>query len=1551
VKKTNRRFIHVFGGIDALSVAKPDWEPIAFSEIEPFPCAVLKHHHPDIPNLGDITAIDFTQFQGNAEIYAGGSPCQAFSIAGLRKSLQDTRGNLTLEYIRGFNESECPLGLWENVPGVLSTSDNAFGLFLAGMVGESSMLFPDTKQSTAWLEAEFTNTILRCYFALADFRFFRTWRGRYPKIKWGNAGMVFGPKGSFAWRVLDAQYFNLAQRRERVFGIAFRPRNAHRLFNAPPTEDLTRFLGLPGAILFEPGCVPRNTAPSRQAKQKITATPSRGFGRGSGNSIRGTEEREVDASGCDCCGDGRPAGGTPLVFGGGNGQSLTVATTVCSHGQRNDFESESFVCYESVGYKPLTVSPTLDARCKDGPVRNQVGTIVCFQQNSRAEVRLIDGNGQIAGALTADAGMTQQNYLAFSYKDYGEDAGTISPTLRSAGFKDSHSNSGAPPAIVIKIDHTKSNGWGVLDDGTTHTLGGSTDAVAYSFFTQNTLRRFTPTECLRLQGFPDDYLNITYRGKPAFNGPKYRAIGNSWAVTVARWVGDHVDFVLDSLDFNRTQDEFIANSRTPLAEVPGIATVQGEQHLYTDCTRSIPSSVTPHHELIHTSSIGEDEVPSIGVVQAVHGLNTADTRSIPTSSPVHDEFMMSSVIVQPTPDVDEPPQSPPSSCPIFFLGWHQPTNGKSGCQDFEHALISVNRLLKRKTDFAVKNWILDSGAFTRISGLFKNYKGHLSTRKYAKEIWRWRNCGNLMAAVSQDFMCEAMVLAHTGLTIADHQRLSILRYDNLLKLIEGSGVYLMPVLQGFEPQDYVSHLNQYGDRLAFGAWVGVGSVCKRNGSPKEIERVLSAIAQVRPDLRLHGFGLKKKALTSPTVQKLLFSCDSAAAGLKNSGGTNRHGGKDANDPLVALAYAAEIKAAMQGNPLVYADSSSTSCPVHAELTMNSSTLQLVNDTALETVDAGRVQPELTMSTGCTRPIHEPTKPFLKWAGGKTWAIALVEELYTPHRHRRYRDLTLGSGAIPLALKPDRAYLSDKNPFLIQLWEWVKSDGKLTIDLKADRDYYLECQQRFNAGDPQQAQLLYYLNHTCWRGLYRSSSVKHFNVPWGDYKKFHGQTDLTHYKEVIGGWQFAVESWDEGLRHVQDDDFIVFDPPYHSADGKGFTEYFGSFTEADQVLAAQALSELGVPVVAFNAATDFTLDLYRGLGFDVQVKKAPRMISSTGDRAPALEMVATKNTSEKKLIRIDSFLSTKSLQPPTVPEVTTTPAVEQPEELSFDEERDRAHLERKVEGAFYEAGKALRELRDRRLYRSSHDSFEAYCQDRFDFGRQNAHKKITAVQVIDILSTKSLQILPASVEQAFPLSRLKTDEEKVKAWEKLTQGGKRPSGKKVRDVVDEICNRQAERGEYHNPWLVGDICQIHKKGDGTLAKYDGTWGIVSEVKTRQCLVSVWNGSVLVKPENLESLELGDEFKSVCDRVRSLMSRHMDGLITLKRGQLRFLGALGEQAEPFEPEDVEMLACIEAKADNHDASLVQATRLLVENVEYLTAEEARSLYDALRTTHQL
>lgn len=204
----------------------------------------------------------------------------------------------------------------------------------------------------------------------------------------------------------------------------------------------------------------------------------------------------------------------------------------------------------------------------------------------------------------------------------------------------------------------------------------------------------------------------------------------------------------------------------------------------------------------------------------------------------------------------------------FFVGLHQVSDAKH----FEACFISVNRLWKRRSPFAVGDWIMDSGAFTTIAkhGCYPD-----PPEVYAAEIRRWSGVGNLIAAATQDYMCEPAMLARTGLTVADHQRLTIERYD-AIKAAGTGGVYLMPVLQGWTPDDYIAHIRAYGDRLGYGAYVGVGSVCKRNGNPAAIAEQLRAIHRERPDLRLHGFGIKTTALREAAVRDELHTADSMA---------------------------------------------------------------------------------------------------------------------------------------------------------------------------------------------------------------------------------------------------------------------------------------------------------------------------------------------------------------------------------------------------------------------------------------------------------------------------------------------------------------------------------------------------------------------------------------------------------------------------------------------------------------------------------------------------
>lgn len=189
---------------------------------------------------------------------------------------------------------------------------------------------------------------------------------------------------------------------------------------------------------------------------------------------------------------------------------------------------------------------------------------------------------------------------------------------------------------------------------------------------------------------------------------------------------------------------------------------------------------------------------------------------------------------------------------------------------FDRVFISVNRLRDRRSHFNVGSWIMDSGAFTEIS---QHGRYRSEPEEYAAEVERWKDCGNLEMAVTQDWMCEPFILAKTGRTVKQHQDDTVERYQ---RIQQATSVPVMPVLQGFEPNDYMRQIDAYGTILKHGARCGVGSVCKRNNHPQMIEYILRQIKAKRPDLQLHGFGLKITALQRPCIRALLQSADSMA---------------------------------------------------------------------------------------------------------------------------------------------------------------------------------------------------------------------------------------------------------------------------------------------------------------------------------------------------------------------------------------------------------------------------------------------------------------------------------------------------------------------------------------------------------------------------------------------------------------------------------------------------------------------------------------------------
>lgn len=408
----------VCSGIEAASKAwEPlGWKPAWFSEIEPFPSAVLGHHWPEVTNLGDMTKIADAVRAGDIEapdVLVGGTPCQAFSIAGLREGLSDDRGQLTLSYVELANAIDAKrrergepeaIIVWENVPGVLSSKDNAFGCFLAGLAGESSELQP-------------------------------------AGGKWTHAGCVSGPERFIAWRVLDAQFFGVAQRRRRVFVVA----SARKGFD-------------PAAVLFELDSVRRDSAPRRETQKAVAALTAPGVG------TCGADDNQAQA-------------GHLIAFGGGNTAGhIDVATACTAHGIRLDFDTETFA-----------VHGTQDP----------------------------DTNRELAHTLGRNNG--QENAIV-------TEPFTLAIRGRSEGSTIEVRNDGTANALLTPNGGRAGMGVGAIGWGMQ-------------------VRRLTPIECERLQGFPDNHTLIGWRGKDTAecpDGPRYKAIGNSMAVPVMRWIGERI---------------------------------------------------------------------------------------------------------------------------------------------------------------------------------------------------------------------------------------------------------------------------------------------------------------------------------------------------------------------------------------------------------------------------------------------------------------------------------------------------------------------------------------------------------------------------------------------------------------------------------------------------------------------------------------------------------------------------------------------------------------------------------------------------------------------------------------------------------------------------------------------------------------------------------------------------------------------------------------------------------------------------------------------------
>ncbi len=258
-------------------------------------------------------------------------------------------------------------------------------------------------------------------------------------------------------------------------------------------------------------------------------------------------------------------------------------------------------------------------------------------------------------------------------------------------------------------------------------------------------------------------------------------------------------------------------------------------------------------------------------------------------------------------------------------------------------------------------------------------------------------------------------------------------------------------------------------------------------------------------------------------------------------------------------------------------------------------------------------------------MNSQLKPPLKWAGGKRWLTRHLAPMWAGHSEKRLVEPFCGGLAVALSLRPERALLNDANPHLINFMRRLRDGFKIDIDMRNDSELYYAYRSRFNqlvaSGDtdsPEAASLFYYLNRTGYNGLCRFNKSGQFNVPFGRYKRINYVTDFAAYRGVFSGWDFTCGDF-EALK-LDAGDFTYADPPYDVQ----FTQYSQrGFAWEDQVRLARWLQVHPGPVIASNQATTRIVELYSDLGFKLQFLDAPRMISCTGDRAAAKEVLAMR----------------------------------------------------------------------------------------------------------------------------------------------------------------------------------------------------------------------------------------------------------------------------------------------------------------------------------------
>ena len=453
------RYLSVCSGIEAATSAWHGlgWKPVAFSEIEPFPSAVLKHHYPDVPNLGDMTKYKEWDI-GTIDILVGGTPCQSFSVAGLRKGLEDPRGNLALVYCGILDRFKPKWFIWENVPGVLSSNGGRdFGSFL----------------------------------------------GAVAELGYG-----------FSYRVLDAQYFGVAQRRKRVFVVGCLGGWEHS-----------------AQVLFESACMSGNPPPRREARKGIAPSALGSI------AVSGPlQARDYKDSGTD-------------GFNRTSSKLIPVAPSVahCLQTTCNDYsraDGFNMIVYENHPNDSRVkemgeVCSTVSARWGTGGGNVPFVAKEPYAYSIREDAKANTFSATELEVSTAIQALqpSVQSHHAQTFVVHG----TQDPCVSDIAFAQGRNN-GGENVLVQPTGFDAYNSSITGDVAKTIDTGSDYDHVTL-LYSQPTMavRRLTPRECERLQGFPDDFTNVPWRGKSESpDGLRYKALGNSMAVPCMKWIGERI---------------------------------------------------------------------------------------------------------------------------------------------------------------------------------------------------------------------------------------------------------------------------------------------------------------------------------------------------------------------------------------------------------------------------------------------------------------------------------------------------------------------------------------------------------------------------------------------------------------------------------------------------------------------------------------------------------------------------------------------------------------------------------------------------------------------------------------------------------------------------------------------------------------------------------------------------------------------------------------------------------------------------------------------------